>query len=207
MNKIILTLLSISFILPVFGGTKKYSLNRKNENYESCINNKEYLRFKVENTKIGLFTSKISGYVKNYIVSTETIENYSTNNIGFVNTEIKFDTKDLDSDNSERDQKLKNYCLNFKKYPQISIKVSEEIKLGEKTYKGIIDLKGKKFPLNILIKLTLNPKTKKVEIKGNSLSGFKALEIPDPSIAVAKLSDEIWMDFALEFPAVINPIY
>lgn len=193
LNLILATLLLTNTVL-----ARTYTLDRKNDDYQSCVKNDEYFRFKIENTKFGIYSSKISGYAKNYQIQTTLKDNK------FTNSKLVFKVKDLDTDDSERNQKLWEYCLLASKHPLIEINVKETLVPGINSHSGTITIRGKTHPIVMNIDINKNTKQNKYIIKGNATTGFQTLEIPDPSISIAKVSDEIWIDFALEFPILIS---
>ena len=57
-------------------------------------------------------------------------------------------------------------------------------------YKGTVKIRGKVKPFEIEL-LSENKNSEYIMIKGNANWSLKGMEIPDPSIFIAKLSDEI----------------
>lgn len=185
--------LILSFLILLTGSlmAKEYLLKRENSDFNACTKNDEYLRFKIESTKMGLISTKSSGYVKNYKVKAE------YENEVFKNIKITFKSKDLDTDYVARDEKLHELCLDSDKYKKMNVKIPGPVQLGNKEYSGTINVRGKDH--KIIVTLNVEKKNEKFYIKGDSTMNFKKLEIPDPSIPIAKLSEEIWVDFVLYF--------
>ncbi|MCR9205562.1 MAG: hypothetical protein NXH75_13345, partial [Halobacteriovoraceae bacterium] len=83
----------------------------------------------------------------------------------------------------------------------IIVKVKGPIFLKDKRkreYQGTVLIRGKEKPFTI--SFTPNLEENRLTLKAQSQWSLKALEIPDPSIAVAKLSDEIKLNISLSHP-------
>lgn len=142
----------------------------------------------VESTKVGIFSSDVDGYVLNYQYSA----NYDEKNNILRNMVLRFPIKHMNSDNDTRDEKLHNLCLNEAKFKEIVVKIPGPLFLNQKSakdYSGSVLIRGKEKPFTI----SLSPKIEKdlFQISGETTWSLKEMEIPDPSIAVATLSDEI----------------
>ena len=149
----------------------------------------EYLHFIVESTKVGIFSSDVDGYVKDYSYSAK----YDDKNEIIREMKIIFQVKSMDTDNESRDEKLHNLCMSHKKFPQVVLSVPGPLFLkGAKPYKyeGVALIRGKKKPFTIELVVEKQQNGKTI-ISGESAWSLKDMEISDPSIAVATLSDEI----------------
>lgn len=156
-----------------------------------------HLTWIVESTKVGLFSSDVYGYVLNYRYSAD----YNPENGILRNMEISFPIKAMNSDNESRDEKLHTKCMGFPEYENITVKVSGPLFLTDKkerSYQGIALIRGKEQPFTI--NMTANENTQIINVKGSTIWSLKKMKIPDPSIAVAKLSDDIRLNISLEVP-------
>lgn len=156
--------------------------------YETAKKSKPFLKFTVKSTKVRLITSDVDGYVKNFKYSFDYNRQYKI----IRNMKLAFFVKSMDTDIQSRDKKLHNYCLSHKKYPIITIEVRGPIFLNqmkEKNYPAQVSIRGK--DKKVLVKLKNTFKNNMMIMTGKSLWTFSKMEIPDPSIMIAKLSDEI----------------
>ncbi len=193
MKRIILLLtLSISlssFALPIKGG---FSFS----NYDQASNSDTQLKFTVVSTKVGLFSSEVDGYVKSFTYKAE----FDDQNLIVRDMEISFDPKMMDTDGESRDEKLHALCMEADKYPtlEIAIKGPAFLKdVKENEYPAVVKIRGKEKSASVKMKASYDEDTKQIVVVGSSIWSLKEMEIPDPSIAVATLSDEIVIHFQL----------
>ena len=87
------------------------------------------------------------------------------------------------------------FLFGRKKHKKIKVMIVEPYKLssGEKMVKGKIFIRGVEREIDISLKI--ERKKNIIIVKGKSLTTLSSLKIPDPSIAIAKLSDDIKIDF------------
>ena len=153
-----------------------------------------HLTWIVESTKVGLFSSDVYGYVLNYSYKAELDED----NKILRNMTLSFPINAMNSDSESRDGKLHTLCMGMPQYKEIVVTIPGPIFLKDhkkRSYTGTVNIRGK----NKEFRINFQPK---LDEKGFSLVGesewsLKAIEIPDPSIAVAKLSDEIRLNISL----------
>lgn len=155
-----------------------------------------YLSFEIKSTKMGLFTSTVPGFAKKFKFKSE----YDEKNQVASTTEISFNVEDLDTDSSGRNEKMHETCLSKTKTPQITIKTAKvDIKnLENGSVDAVMNVRGVDKP----IKLNLSVKSvdKNFVIEGTSQVKFSELEIPDPSIVIAKVNDVIDIKFKFDIP-------
>lgn len=162
----------------------KFEFNSFNEAKEG----ESQLKFIVESTKVGMFSSDIDGYVKKFSYST----NYDKESKTLENMKLEFSPSEMDTDNDDRNEKLQKYCLDHEKFPKIKINIIGKLDLKNKNnqeLKGVVILRGQK--KNFDITFINNSTENKLRLKASTVWGLKEMEIPDPSILVAKLSNEI----------------
>ena len=190
-NSVLVAVFIVSSIFNIALG-KGFSGKFNFSNFEDAKKQTNYLKFVVESTKIGLFTSDVPGYVKEFDIQGK-IEGSQVTDV-----KIRLLAKSFDTDDDSRDEKLHDYCLEVKKYPLLEIFIPGPITIGNK-YKnlsGKMNIRGKdkNVKLNLVVKRTL----KELTAKGDAMLSLKKLDIPDPSIAVASLSDEIKTSFEVK---------
>ncbi len=182
---ILLTILLISVLAHAFDTHFTFS------NYGEAANSKNYLRFDLKSTKAGLFTSDVTGFVKNFSISGEQVGDIAKNIV------ISFDVESMDTDNSSRNEKMWGYCLNLTKNPKVEIKFKDNIDLSKQNISTFanLNLRGEDHPIEV--SLTHKSSADQIEISGLSHLKFSQLKIPDPSIFIAKVHDNIEINFHL----------
>lgn len=185
-------LILFSFFIFANLSAKEVSGHFTTKDFESGIKNNNKLTFEGESTKMGLITTKWNGVVKDFYIKLE--EDGKT----VKEIEIVFPITSMDTDNTSRNEKMQNMCLGANEYKDIRVKIPGPIILDgkENKYPGTILVRGKEKPVDV--KLTANQVGEKVIATGSAQLSFKNLEIPDPSIFVAKVSDVITVIFAVE---------
>lgn len=162
----------------------------------------EGLAFTVVSTKIGIFSSRVLGLVKNY----ESKAQYKKDKLENMN--IVFPIQSMDSDSESRNKKLHELCLGFPEFTNIEVKAKGPLLISatesgeEEEIDGTILIRGKEKNIKLKIKIyktTLNNESW-LRAEGESILSIKELEIPDPSIAIAKVSDEIEVKFKINIP-------
>ena len=163
-------------------GVKAESYNYSFTSYEDAKKADSYIRFDMASTKVGLFTSHFTGYVKKFSISGNKKDNSITDGV------VEFEVKELDTDIDGRNEKMWDQCLDMAHNPKIQIKLSEKIEIGagRKDIAGIINLRGEDHPVTLSVEVSSDMTT---DIKGQI--SIKALKIPDPSIAIASVKDTI----------------
>lgn len=174
---------------------QEFSFSDFNVASESFEKESSYLQFTVESTKVGLFSSDVPGYVLRFTVGSE----YDEKNGVLRNSRITFPINSMNSDSESRDEKMQHLCLGVDQYKDIEISLSQAIFLKdskERQYQGVVKIRGKEKPFSLKGKVK-EYADGKVSFIGTTVWSLKEMEIPDPSIAVAKLSDEIRIQFAI----------
>lgn len=151
-----------------------------------------FLKLEGKSTKAGLITTTFTGFVKNFNVTAGVSESE------FKNVAATFQTQSLDTDNSARNTKMWDYCLEATKFPEIKIQLSSPVLRNKKdqTIPGTISIRGQNKPIKLVIAATEDES--EYLISGETVISIKASEIPDPSIFIAKVKDEIKIIFKLK---------
>lgn len=159
------------------------------------------LRFEVETTQLGFLTSKVSGFATEY----EAQALFDDQSLKVSQMKVMVKSDGMDTRNRMRDKKLHGLCLSSNDYPEMiftidsPIAIADDDKSGFKEVKGKALIRSKTFP--IVIKLKASKANRNGEslvlVEGMAYLSLKSLEIPDPSISVAKLSDTIKVEFKI----------
>jgi len=192
------------FVLVLILFTTNLSLSKaKTINYQETFKLKtyeeakgqssNYLGFIVKSKKIGFITSDIDGLVKKYSIES----NINIDEKIIKNINVKFKITSMDTDNESRNEKLHDFCLDYKKNSNIIVK-SKNIcvyKDGSCVIDGEILIRKEWFPIRIKLKVNDAKGNEHLVVVGEAETGLKKLKIPDPSIFVAKLLDKIRIKF------------
>lgn len=165
-------------------------------NYDQAKNSDTHLKFTVVSTKVGLFSSEVDGYVKAFQYEAQ----YDDKNQILRQMTLRFDPKMMDTDGESRDEKLHAKCMEADKYPELKVVIESAAFLKDKreqTYNSKVFIRGQEFEVPVKMKVSFDEDSQQIIVVGSSLWSLQALGIPDPSIAVAKLSDEITINFQL----------
>lgn len=156
--------------------------NFQYKDYDEAKIAASFIRFDMESTKFGLLTTGFSGTVKKFSLDQGEA------------SILTFNVVDMDTDNSSRNEKMWEQSFDYKKYPEIKVEILAKPVEGEQTLKAKIFLRGysKEFP----VKVTVTKTDAGLLAKGSAVLKISELEIPDPSIAIAKVRDEINLEFS-----------
>ncbi len=175
--------------LIIFDTEAKLIIFKKN-NYNEAKIASTYFMFRGESTKLGFITTSFDGYAKNIDLY------YEENNDQLKNIFLIIETSKIDTDLSYRDQKMHDYCLEIKKYPEIKIEIPKiSLSLKNQIINATMIVKDKKIPLEI----TLH-RIDSFSFKGESHFKLSESNIPDPSIQIAKVKDKFEVHFQVSLP-------
>jgi hypothetical protein len=182
---ILLLLLSTSLF------AKEYSQQFSYKEFYSAKTSNSYLRFDMKSTKLGMLTTDFFGVAKKFNIS------FDKTGDMIDRASVNFKILDLDTDVNDRNKKMYNLCFDYKKYPELTITLNKPIKINsEVIIPAIILIRGKKKTINLKVKVT--QKENKLIVSGISKVSLKALEVPDPSIWIAKVDDSFNLNFSVE---------
>ena len=168
--------------------TETYSV----KNYEEAEKSPNYIRFDMESTKAGIFTTSFTGLVKQFSVHLNLTKN------GAQNINISFNTVQMDTDNGSRNEKMHDYCLEKDKYPTINVRILDPITFNQKkVVNAILNIRGKDKPIKLMTDNTVVDG--KATVKGSTVVKLSELEIPDPSILVASVDDKVVLRYNVSF--------
>ncbi len=156
-----------------------------------------FLSFQIKSTKIGIFSSNVDGFVKKFKFKSD----FDNKTNQAKDTEITFNVEDLDTDSSGRNEKMHEHCLAKSVNPTITVKLMQlAVSTGEALpVDAVMNIRGK--DKTVKLQVTINRKENHFLVEGSGETKFSELEIPDPSIAIAKVDDTIKLKFKFEFDA------
>lgn len=190
MKNLLLLSLLVSYSISI--NAKEVRGHFMSKDYDSGIQNANKLVFEGESTKMGLITTKWDGIVKDFSVVLEE----EGNAVKAIN--LSFPISSMDTDNKSRNEKMQKMCLEEDKYKDINVRIPGPVTVDgvSREYQGTILVRGKEKPVKV--NLSANKIGEKIIASGNAKMSFKDLEIPDPSIMIAKVADTITIIFAVE---------
>ena len=193
MKKIVLTLYLIgccSSFATALAANSNWGQRFDFKNFEAAKDSSHNIRFEVFSTKVGIFTSRVPGYVLQ--ANAEAVRD----GVKLTDMKIVMQASSLNTDSEARDEKLHQLCLETESYPQIEVNLPGPVQIGsEGSFAGTIVIRGKTKPIQVKMKLSEHEGV--VYASGESELGVKELEIPDPSIAIATLENKINIIFKL----------
>lgn len=185
-------LLPYLFLLVLSSNLGAREVNYHADNYRLASEAKNYIKFEGASTKFGLITTSFDGYAKDikidYEMLGEVIKRLS----------INIPIKGMDTDLDSRNEKMFIEIFDMKKYPEVVVKSSDNLILreGEQTIEMFFIIKDKLTKREVKIKT--EKRNGKYFISGETTLSIKELGLPDPSIVIAKVRDNINLKFAVE---------
>lgn len=183
-------LLALLFSTSVFA--KSYNQTFSNDDFYKAKTGTSFLRFDMKSTKMGMITTDFYGVAKKFAVS------FDLRKKTIKNAVVSFKVADLDTDVNDRNKKMYNLCFEKNKYPHLIVTLNNSIRIGKnkKTIPATMNVRGKNKAINVLIETV--KKGKRLIVTGVSQVSLKELEIPDPSIWIAKVDDKVELKFNFE---------
>ncbi len=180
-------MLTITIFNPLSAKEQVY----KFKNYEEAKKAEDFIRFAGSSTKFGLITTGFDGYAKDFKV------NYDLTGNQLSGLDVIVVASELDTDVNSRNEKMVKDILNKEKFPAINVKIPEKVLLteGEQTISMQFTVKDKQVTKPVKVKV--ENVAGRFHITGSADLGIKELSLPDPSIAIAKVRDEIELNFSI----------
>jgi polyisoprenoid-binding protein YceI len=104
----------------------------------------------------------------------------------------------MDTDNKRRNKKMHGYCLDKEDHPQIVVVTKTPVAIDGHQHNVLasINIRGKvkQIELDLKVKKSGN----QLEFSGVSSLSLSQLEIPEPSIVLAKVKDLVNVSFAFD---------
>ncbi len=169
-----------------------HTVNYSFESLEEAKKSASFIKFEMSNTKIGFLTSSFDGFAKKFSV------NYELEGAMVKTARITLSIDHLDTDSDGRNETMKTDCFNYKKFPDITILVADPIPIDGKEHSipAIMNLRGTDKPIQVTVKAQRDGRKMTADISG--IVSLKELDIPDPSILVAKIRDKVELKAHLE---------
>lgn len=179
-------LIPFVFLLAIMPGVSWGEIvNYSYRSFEEAKSSPTYFKFAGKSTKLGLITTNFEGYAR------ESRLDFDSDSKLIKNITLTIKSSSLDTDNNSRDEKLREKCLQPEKYENIIVQIPVlSLVENEQTVPGTMKVREKEVPLQITIK-----KSKDDEFSGETRFKISEAGIPDPSIAIAKVQDEIKIKF------------
>ncbi len=178
-----LFLICLLATLPVQAELQNLKLN--SNSYDEAKAAAQFLRFDMKSTKAGLLTTSFTGFVKKAEVT------FQESATAYTDIVMSFEGADMDTDVSGRNQKMWDKCLDVKNHPKVVVKVAR-IEKGQTPQRvlAVIHILGQDhtFTMNVV-------RSDDRSLGGEAVLSLKELKIPDPSIFIASVSDEIRVSF------------
>ena len=161
----------------------------KYSNFKDAEKASQYIKIHMESTKFGMLTTGFDGWVKSFGLS-GTVKGAS-----ILNAVVEFKLNDLDTDNKARDIKMNEDIFETEKYPNLKVKLVGPLTVGKtgQKLKAIFSVRGKNKPSQFTI--STSKVGNQIKVIGKGVVKLSKLEIPDPSIFIAKVRDEVDIDF------------
>lgn len=171
---------------------KSYQQEFSQEDFYKAKSAVSFLRFDMKSTKMAMITTDFYGIAKKFTVSFEHSKNTIKDAI------VTFKVTDLDTDVNDRNKKMYDLCFESKKFPHLIVTLNNPIKIGKasQSIPATMNIRGKNKSIQIMVETV--KKGKKLTVTGVAKVSIKALEIPDPSIWIAKVDDSIDLKFNFE---------
>jgi hypothetical protein len=168
------------------------------DTYAKAEQHEEKITFSLKSTKLGFITTDVKGVVRQF--SVKGLWNIKKDEIFQVKT--SFQVKDMDTDNEGRNDKMWNKCLSWETFPQIDLMIAGPILLSQEeelTTSGVIFLLGKEYPFKTTVQVTKVDGSQPTQwlIEGKSQLSLKDLHIPDPSIFIARVHDDVLVEWKI----------
>ena len=156
------------------------------QDFKEAQKSQEFLKFVGESTKLKIFTTEFYGYAKSFVIQYDVKEEILKNIV------VKIAAGSLDTDNSMRDDKLHNQCLKVSKFPEITLTIAKEVSLkneGEGEVLAVMHIMDKSLTKSVKYKIQKVDLNTRVDFTSSFLISESGIE--DPSIAIAKVRDEV----------------
>lgn len=152
----------------------------------------DYLRFGLESTKAGLITTDVEGHVSEFVLSYE-LDDFQVRDIN-----LSFLARHMQTGSRGRDDKMWSYCLDAEHHPRIEVQIPGPLGPTPKgPVKARMNVRGKWHP--IVVELSTTRSSSRTLVRGRAKVSLSELGIPDPSIWVAKVDDQVEIDFRITF--------
>ena len=189
MKKLLTFFYTLSMLSTIAYGreiTKSYKFG----SYEDAKKSSEFIKFDMDSTKLGIITTSFSGFVKDFAISVNKERSV------LKDLKVIFEVKNMDTDIDARNEKMWNLCLDHKNYSNIIVYFKSEIPRENTDFVSIpATIKVRGVEKEFLVNIKTQKENNKVILQGNAQVKLSELNIPDPSIFVASVSDLVKISF------------
>jgi polyisoprenoid-binding protein YceI len=163
---------------------EKQELKFSYATFDQAKKEKNYVKFIGSSTKFKMITTEFEGYAKEFTLT------YEKKGATLSNLQITLESKQIDTDNNSRNEKMYQKCLLVEKYPLITAKLTTSISLingAEGVVEVILRIKEKDLLRKLQYSMRDNSGTFEIQFKTDF--SFVEAEIEDPSIFIAKVHE------------------
>jgi polyisoprenoid-binding protein YceI len=162
-------------------------------NFDQAEKSSNYLRFDMKSTNVWILNNNFHGFVKDFAIDIRGLEKGSISKV-----HLSFDVTTMDTDNRRRNKKMHDYCLAKKDHPQIVVDTKSPIAIDDCQHKVLasINVRGKEKQIELDLKVKKSDK--RLGFSGMSPLDLSKLEIPKPSIFLAKVKDQVNVSFVFD---------
>jgi methyltransferase len=188
----VFSFLLIFFSLGQLSELKAEELKWDHAEYKQAKGSDQFVKFESTSTKLGFITTSFDGYAKKVSV------HYERKNELVTNLKVEIPVDQLDTDLSARNEKMLKEILAHNTHPTITVQSMSPITLkeGQQEVELVYVIKGQSTTKKTTITMTKQDQI--YLIKGHTSVGLKELNLPDPSIAIAKVRDLFDLSFAIK---------
>jgi len=185
-----ISLLTLAFSLQA----REISHTFTSKDYKTALKSNHCVRFDMNSTKAGMITTPFTGVVKDFSVS------FQLNGDNLRRGKISFKVADMDTDSKARDRKMHNYCLDMASHPEITVDFGYMVLMLGKSINvgGMMTIRGEKKGIDAEVKAERVGEA--IRFTGHAWVKLSKLGIPDPSIAVASVNDNVKITFDVTVP-------
>jgi polyisoprenoid-binding protein YceI len=179
----------IKFLLLILLFPSAYAKKYQFQDYDQASKAKEFVKFQSESTKFGILTTEFDGYAKEYDMQVSIKKNK------IIKVEFSLNPKMIDTDNSSRDEKMREQTLEVEKFTTISFVSTESFELTPSSIEISGSLTIREITKKALLTLKISKDGEKWLIEGSTQISLKEFQIPNPSILIAKVRDQFDISF------------
>jgi len=159
--------------------------------FKSAQDAAQEFHFTSESTKFGLLTTSFRGSARAGELS------FERSGALLKNATLVLVAAKIDTDNGARNSKMWEETLAAEKFPTLRVAIKGDIdtSVEKQTVQGTLSVRDHSADIPIEI-IRVSDKV----FKGSAKFSLKALKVPDPSIAIAKVRDEFAVSFKVTLP-------
>lgn len=185
-----IVLLAFSANCPAQPVAARYNLT----SYDQASESPSFIRFQMKSTKMGLITTSFDGFIKDFSIK-GMLTKASAEKIS-----VSFPVKAMDTDIDARNEKMHDFCLDAEKNPLIQLRFEDPVNIDGKaqSLEGRIVIRGEEKRIDMDISVT--HRAMDFLVHGVARAKLSELGIPDPSIWIASVDEQIDIEFQAIIP-------